>query len=332
MTSGPMLTDTAWVPRARRAALVAIAVSLGWLGLGLILALSWRDTLPVLVASHWGPGATGPNGFARLGAYLAVPTALGAVISLGLAAIARYWGRSAGTRRIGAGAAVWLAGFLACLTTGTLAIQRHLDDLTRLTIPAWVVLIALAAPTAVALSVARALPGDPPQPTSQAVPVEAPRWELGPDERAVWIEHTRLGRGVIVSLVVVVAVVTVAVALTQLWLMLAVPAVVGLLIGATTQFVVRVDPAGVSLRSQLGWPRTFIPVNEVEYADVLMVNPLADFGGWGWRVGRGGRVGVVLQRGPALQVVQTGGRALVVTVPNPEVGAGLLNTYAARGR
>ena len=59
---------------------------------------------------------------------------------------------------------------------------------------------------------------------------------------------------------------------------------------------------------------------------------MAEFGGWGYRVGRGGRVGVVLRTGEALQVQRTGGRAFVVTVDDAATGAALLNTLAARSR
>ena len=62
------------------------------------------------------------------------------------------------------------------------------------------------------------------------------------------------------------------------------------------------------------------------------VSPFAEFGGWGYRVGRGGRVGIVLRSGPALQVERTGGRSLVVTVDDAATGAALLNTLAARAR
>ena len=62
------------------------------------------------------------------------------------------------------------------------------------------------------------------------------------------------------------------------------------------------------------------------------VSPLAEFGGWGYRVGRGGRVGVVLRTGEGLQVERSGGRSFVVTIDDAATGAALLNTLAARSR
>ena len=55
-------------------------------------------------------------------------------------------------------------------------------------------------------------------------------------------------------------------------------------------------------------------------------------GGWGLRVGRGGRTGLVVRSGQALEVERTGGRIVVVTVDDAARGAALLTAVAARGR
>jgi hypothetical protein len=114
--------------------------------------------------------------------------------------------------------------------------------------------------------------------------------------------------------------------------MLVVPACLLVLLLAMTQFSVRVDVFGLTVRSALGWPRAYIPADEIERADVVEVNPFAEFGGWGWRVGRNGRTGVVLRTGPALQVTQSGDRCFVITVDDAGTAAALLNTYAGRAR
>jgi hypothetical protein len=86
------------------------------------------------------------------------------------------------------------------------------------------------------------------------------------------------------------------------------------------------------VRSSLGRPRIVVPLDEVVRAEVVEVSPVAEFGGWGYRVGRAGRVGIVLRSGQALQVERTGGRSLVVTVDDADTAAALLNTLAARSR
>ena len=73
-------------------------------------------------------------------------------------------------------------------------------------------------------------------------------------------------------------------------------------------------------------------IEEVEEAVVVQVNPLREFGGWGIRTGVGGRIGVVMRGGEALEVVRTGGRRVVVTVDDAATGAALLNTLAGRAR
>jgi len=130
-----------------------------------------------------------------------------------------------------------------------------------------------------------------------------------------------------------VAVLTVALVLvTRLWVMLIVPVLLLALVAAMFSFVVRVDRTGLVVRSALGWPRTHIPLDEVVRADVIGVRPTRDFGGWGWRVGRGGRVGIVLRAGEGLLVERSGGRSLVVTVGGAREAAGLLNALATRAR
>jgi hypothetical protein len=107
---------------------------------------------------------------------------------------------------------------------------------------------------------------------------------------------------------------------------------VAVLFAAMLAFTVRVDATGLTVRSILGRPGTHIPADEVERASVTEVRALRQFGGWGWRVGRGGRVGVVLRSGEGLLVERSGGRSFVVTVGDAATGAALLNTLADRAR
>ncbi len=121
---------------------------------------------------------------------------------------------------------------------------------------------------------------------------------------------------------------------TQFWAMLVVPAILVLLFLAMLSFTVRVDSSGLTVRSTLGWPGTRIPAGEVLVASATQVNPLGDYGGWGWRVALdgSGRTGVVLSKGEALAVDRTGGRGFVVTVDGAAEAAALLNTMAERAR
>ena len=92
------------------------------------------------------------------------------------------------------------------------------------------------------------------------------------------------------------------------------------------------DGTGLTVRLLIRRPRIQVPLDEIIEAEVVTVRPIAEFGGWGLRIGAAGRAGVVLRSGPALQVTRTSGRAFVVTVDDAQTGAALLNTLAARAR
>ena len=70
---------------------------------------------------------------------------------------------------------------------------------------------------------------------------------------------------------------------------------------------------GVSLR--LGQRTRFhIPFSELSEAAVVDCHPLRDFGGYGLRIGRGGRIGWVTRRGPAVRIRRTFGGDVVVSI------------------
>lgn len=63
---------------------------------------------------------------------------------------------------------------------------------------------------------------------------------------------------------------------------------------------------------------------------MVAVRGLAEFLGWGIRVGSAGSVGLVFRNGEALRVHGRGGRSLTVTVRNAATAASLFNAQAAR--
>jgi hypothetical protein len=297
---------------------------------GVVLALAWRSQLPDPVATHWDINGR-PNGFASLDHLLATVPVLAAVLVLVFGAFTWGLGQSAVNRRIGAGVTVWVAMFLSIVLVGSLDIQRGLTDARDAPGLSRLLLVAILGSLVPAAVVAFAIPGDVRVPTNAAVPAEAPRIQLGPGERAAWISHTSIRTVLLVAVPVVLVLVGVVV-LTQLWALLIVNGVVIVGLAASSAFVVRIDRAGLTLRSALGWPRYRVPLDEVVRADVTEISPLTDFGGWGWRIGRGGRVGLVLRKGPALLVERTAGRSIVVTVDDAVTAAGLLNALADRSR
>jgi hypothetical protein len=193
--------------------------------------------------------------------------------------------------------------------------------------------MALAVVAMVVLGAAAWLlvPGDAPHRARAAVPADAPRLPLGEAQRAVWLGRAAGGAGIAIGAVGLLVAAASALA-TRTWGALVVPVVLALVLAAMFAFTVRVDAAGLTVRSALGWPRSHVPADEIEQASVVQVRPFGDFGGWGWRIGRGGRVGVVLRAGEGLLVERSGGRSLVVTVDDAATAAALLNTMAERAR
>lgn len=315
-----------WRPRARAAALASALAAAVLVLVPVAVVRTWDD-LPDPVASHWG-ATGGPDGFTSLSALLVGVTVLAVVLVAGFALLARYLGRTASTLRLLVGTTVWLAGLLGTLLVGTLAGQRGLEDATQAPAIGPVLALALLVPLVPAVLAGLLVPADPPQPTEAPVPADAPRaGGLRPGERTAWFGRASGRAGLWIGGGAVV-VTTVVVVVTQLWAMMLLPLLLGVLLAATTVFDVRVDGTGLTVRSVLGLPRTHVPLDEVERADVVEVSPLGDFGGWGWRVGREGRTGVVLRSGTALEVTRTGGRRFVVTLDDAHGAAATLNTLA----
>jgi hypothetical protein len=317
----------------RRRHLTGAVVTAGGL---LILAASagvvwsWREQLPDPVASHWGLRG-GPDGFSSLGEMLGVLLGIGGALVLAFGGITWALGQSSVSRRIGAAATVWVTLFLSIVVVGSLAVQRGLSDARDAGPVDTVLLVAILGPILPTIITAILVPGDLRQPTTEVVAADAPRVRLVDGERAVWIGRAGTQIAFFIAVPIVVLGVVVAV-LTQAWPLLIVDAVLIAALVTLTTFVVQVDRMGLTVRSAVGWPRYRIPLDEVVRADVTQVAPLKDFGGWGWRVGRDGRVGVVLRKGEALLVERTGGRSIVVTVDGAYTGAGLLNALADRAR
>ncbi len=317
------------VPHRGMSTLLALVVPLALLAGAVAVALSWADDLPDPVATHFG--AHGPDGYGSLASFvwpMAVGFAVG-VVAMWAFTILR--GRDAGARRIMAGAATFLAAMYAVAVVGSLAVQRGLADATQAPDVTGTVAWGACIAAVLAALAAWATPSDGAQPTADPVAPDGARVPLAVGERATWVERVRsttllaVGAGGVVLLGVLAA-------LLETPSLLVVAVVIALVLASFASFVVTVDARGLAARSVLGWPRVRIPLDEVVAAHPVTVSPLREFGGWGYRVTMSGRVGIVLRRGPALEVERTGGRTFVVTVDDPETGAALLMSLTERSR
>lgn len=302
--------------------LVALAVA------GLLLA-AWRTRLPDPVALHWGT-----DGVDRTGSFgaLVLPFALLAVLlCLPMVAVALLVPRALRRGAVGlaAGTGVLAAG-LAVASTLT---QLDLADATAAPAPTASLALAITAALLIGLGAAWAAGGDPPLPATGPVPADAPRMDLPETATAVWnrpLPHPGSAALALETAPVLVAVVL-GVVTGQWWLLLPMGLLTAVLI-VMTRGRVRVDREGLTVHGLLGRVRIRVPAAEVVRADVVDVDPLRSYGGWGVRVGRDGSLGVVARRGEAVRVSRSEDRVVVVTVDDAATAAALLNTVAGRAR
>jgi hypothetical protein len=318
-----------------RVAFVAVILPFALAVVGVALQLAWLPELPATIATHWNfvgePDSFGPAWTMPL--LLGV---LGMVVFPGLfgAVLARTLQPAGPTffQKLLASASLFAVSLLSIIVTSSVELQRGVPVGTMVapiqpTFGA-AVLIALALAAGGWFVMPRAVPG------RSAALEPAPRIRTTAGETLVWIGHARFATWVMVILcatvAVVVAVIAFVIALRGAWPLAIVPIVVALAILGTSDWRVRIDPAGFSVRSTLGWPRYVIPMADVASAGTTDVVPLGEFGGFGLRWGTRGRVGVITRGGEALEVQRRDGRAVIVTVDDAATAAGVLEAYASK--
>ncbi|MFI9119407.1 DUF1648 domain-containing protein [Streptomyces bikiniensis] len=308
-------------PRLRvLAALPFVLVLLAYL---LVFAL-WYDRLPDPLATHFGPEGGGrADGFTGRTAYAFASTALllGAAVGWNLfVRRSTLWGAWA------------TAGFTGTLLV--LVLRDNLDAADAAEVVSPLADLTLAAAGAALLALAgpaltRLVPEE--EPAAGPGAADGPRLPLGPSEVAGW-SRTSASRPLTVLAVLALAAVPVTLLLApwpEAW-----PALLGPVVGvpglALARVRVTVDRRGLTVRPALvPRPRVRVPLDEVAGATARDVDPVSEFGGWGYRV-RPGRTGVVLRSGEALVVRRDSGREFAVTVSDAHTAAALLNTLVER--
>lgn len=309
--------------------LLALFVPLAILAVSVLLVLSWRTELPAPVATHWGPD--GVDGFSALRALLITSSTVSGLIVIAFWATGLWLGRSASTRRIINATSAWVATLFAAILFLTLDTQRGLSDASEVRDVGGLIALALVSATVVGLVIALVTPGDTKSPAEKGPPSDVARLPLTDSERAVWVTRAVSPPGLLIGAGAIMIGLVIMVLTQQYWL-LAFLAPLALVSASMSVWTVQVAATGLTARSLLGFPRTHQPVSEIVRADVVSIRALREFGGWGWRVGKDGRSGIVLRSGEALQVTRTSERVFVVTVKKPAAAAALLNTYADRNR
>lgn len=314
----------------RRVLLVSGLVPLLCALVGSGLMISWIPELPTPIAVHWGVGGS-PDGFASVWLNILLLPLL--VLVFSASAIRAAWkltpdGLLFPNLKVSLAVMTGMAGFLGVLLTGTVAMQRGLSDAQAATGVGRVLLLGGAVGSLLAVMSWLLLPPADRHPPSGETPRPLP---LAATERVFWSGRTRLAIRVPLLLL---AVVTLGLVLGwstsaggSRW-PLVVMASALLVVFALSSWRVTADRRGIIARSVLGWPAVRIPVEDIREVHVVRVNPLPEFGGWGWRVTLQGRSGIITRAGEAIEVTRTNGKRFVVTVDDASTGASVLASVA----
>ena len=321
----------------RRYLLVGVVVPVVITAIAVVLMLIWLSEVPATVATHWS-GDGGPDGFAPAWTVPLLVAALGVGLPALFAAMALIpsrdgeWGP---TLRLLGAVALGTTTLLAVGITWSFGMQRGLDDAHDAPSVLWPLVVGTGAGLVAGIVGWFAQPNVLSSGGSGSATQAVDALDLAPGERAIWVRTTTMSKVAMLGItagVAALAIGSIALGVTgspAWWIMAATTLVVLTLACATFVFRVRVDRGGLTMRSPLGVPRFHIPLNDIAEVRVTTVQPMAEFGGWGLRLGLDGRFGVVLRTGEALQVARRGGRVFVVTVDDAATAAALLEALAA---
>lgn len=298
-----------------------------------VMAL-WIPELPNPVATHWG--AAGPDGYSTVGGVIALPL----LITLAFAAFAAFatWrgGPNGGmlwAHKILVATSVLLSVLITVIAAGSLAVQRGLDNAESA--PGIGSILLAAIPVAALMGVLAWLML-PAAETIESTSEAAKAIDGLTTDRVRFSTTTRLGPGVVIIAVAAVVALGLALAIQAVSnpAQLLLPSVIGLVVVAlavsTLSWRITVDQRGLRVRSALGWPRSTITPDQIDSVSVVTVNPIGEFGGYGWRWAPDGRSGIVLSKGDAIEVKRTNGKRFIVTMHDAQLGAEALAAVAKK--
>jgi len=333
MTSSSTTSRTASRPAATRAGrivtVVGLVVPLVLVTASVVVMLVALPSLPAEVVVNWGV-----DGDVARGPAWTYPVVTGVI---GITIPTLMWATSARGRRAADGVVLMaavslgLAVFIAVAMPWALIAQP--TDLAAA--------VPFVAAIAIAIGVGAAawfvLPRDPAVPRDDVVvaPIAQPA-----GARSAWTSVARMtvgARAAIAGAVVlsaVVASVGIVAAGAAASALFALPLVLAFLFGTLTAFRVSTGPTGLVVRSVVGWPVFRVPATDIDRVELVQVDPMADFGGWGLRLGlvRDGAprraFGVILRAGEGIEALRRDGRRFVVTVDDAQTGAAVLAAAA----
>lgn len=288
--------------------------------------LSVRDRLPDQVATHYGAGMEADGFSSHAGLFW---PALGVLLGMGLmfALLVLFSALPGTARRVLFGCAYGTLGLLAYLFIGTTMLQVDLETAQGVKTPGSQVLAAvfvMCVSAVIGWHLAKVGPQEPePEPEPVAYPPRLSAFTK--PQAATWSRAVPPTPAMVFATVSVLAT-TLLLAVLQAWVGVVLSLPLALVVAAFTSLRVTVDPRGVAIGS--GWVpglRRVIAMDGVLEAHSRQVSPMAEFGGWGYRVVPGKR-GVVVRAGEALVLRLREGREFVVTIDDSRTAAALVNT------
>ncbi len=289
----------------------------------------WASELPDPLASHYSGLSGPPDGSMSVVGFGLIFGLILVAFLTAMASLAR--GHLSPQGALVTGAVVGLmAGLAAAVLAETAWTQRGLDSWEQATTSgwhvAWVLGVALAAAAigawcAGALSTReKAIIGD----------AEAPVLNLSKNEVAAW--SGGMSNGLLLALAAALIVIGGIVAVATNPVSGLVMAAAGLIAVSLSSIRVHAGPAGLTVNyGLLPWPRTQITIDRIETASAIDVRPM-EWGGWGYRgsVKLMKQAAVVVRGGPGVRLDLNGNKTFVVTVPEAELPASVINGYLLR--
>jgi hypothetical protein len=300
----------------------------------LALTFGIASTLPSSVAVHWNASGTpdsygSPYTFPILIAVICLP--LDAIFGA-ITVLATHRAAMTVMTKIVGVAGLFITVMLSVTLGGALVLQQGRGSQTHVSPVSLPIGVGVAA--VLSVGVWFLLPKAVKVPRGGGTPV-APV-ALGTEERASWIRSATapaaLTWGVVGFMIVIAGIVLFSVLERggTDWPISFIPVVIFLIVLSNFAWTIRVDARGVRMRSALGVPTITVPLANIESADVIDVQALAQYGGFGVRWGLNGRFGVILRSGEALQIMRRSGRSVVVTVDDATSAAALINGLVKR--
>jgi hypothetical protein len=314
-----------------RILIVALIAPLIVAGVALAWGFSLAAQLPARIVVHWDL-AGHPNGY---GSPFQFPIGLASVclpliaVFGGAVVLISHRGPLTPLAKLLAVTSIWVTLVVSVTFLGSLLDKNAGADIGAL------LGLALAAATVIAAAAWFALPPGVRGVGGKVRPAVTPV-TLADGERASWIRTASVSAGmiwIVVGVCVVIAAVTIVSTIAtggQYWWLSFVPVVVLLVVLSNFAWTVRVDARGLRIRSVLGIPVVHVPLDQVTSADVVDVQALSQYGGWGIRFALNGRLGIIVRSGEALEVHRRKGLDVVVTVDDAGSAAALLNGLVQR--